>query len=182
MSEQASNGVQATLFDVGPSDEVGYRVPIACQVAGITYRQLDYWARTNLVKPSIRSARGSGSQRLYSFRDILVLKIVKRLLDTGISLQNIRQAVERLRDRGVEDLAGITLVSDGATVYECRSANEVIDLLSDGQGVFGIAVPGIMKELTGTIAEFPAESVEPEAPAVFGVDELAERRRMRNSS
>ena len=120
-SQSESTYVQESLFDVGPDEEVGYRVPIACQVAGITYRQLDYWARTNLVNPSIRTARGSGSQRLYSFKDVLVLKIVKRLLDTGISLQNIRLAVESLRDRGVNDLAELTLVSDGTTVYECRS-------------------------------------------------------------
>ncbi len=171
--------VQETLFDVGPSDEVGYRVPIACQVAGITYRQLDYWARTNLVRPSIRGARGSGSQRLYSFKDILVLKIVKGLLDTGISLQNIRLAVDKLRDRGVNDIAEITLVSDGTTVYECRSNEEIIDLLGGGQGVFGIAVPQIMRDLTGTISAFPAERVAEEAPMdnVIGLDELAARRR-----
>ena len=63
--------------------EIGYRGPTACSAAGITYRQLDYWARTGLVEPSVRAAHGSGSQRLYSFRDILVLKVVKRLLDTG---------------------------------------------------------------------------------------------------
>ncbi|APT88882.1 MerR family transcriptional regulator [Corynebacterium frankenforstense DSM 45800] len=174
--------VQESLFDVGPSDEVGYRVPIACQVAGITYRQLDYWARTDLVKPSIRGARGSGSQRLYSFRDILVLKIVKRLLDTGISLQNIRLAVASLRDRGVDDIAEITLVSDGTTVYECRSADEVVDLLGGGQGVFGIAVPGIVRELSGTIKAFPSERVADDEATVIGVDELAARRRARQSS
>ena len=167
---------QDALFDVdGPDEEVGYRVPIACQVAGISYRQLDYWARTKLVQPTIRNAHGSGSQRLYSFRDILVLKIVKGLLDTGISLQNIRKAVEKLENLGVDDLSGITLVSDGTTVYECRSPEEVIDLLNGGQGVFGIAVPGLMKELTGTITAFPSEKItqDPE------VDELAERRRRR---
>lgn len=174
--------VQQSLFDVGPSEEVGYRVPIACQVAGITYRQLDYWARTDLVKPSIRGAKGSGSQRLYSFRDILVLKIVKRLLDTGISLQNIRLAVESLRDRGVDDIAQITLVSDGSTVYECRSNDEVIDLLGGGQGVFGIAVPGIMRELSGTIQAFPSEMVGGDEATVIGVDELAARRKARRSS
>ena len=158
-SQSESTYVQESLFDVGPDEEVGYRVPIACQVAGITYRQLDYWARTNLVNPSIRTARGSGSQRLYSFKDVLVLKIVKRLLDTGISLQNIRLAVESLRDRGVNDLAELTLVSDGTTVYECRSNDEVIDLLAGGQGVFGIAVPGILKELSGTISSFPSERI-----------------------
>ena len=114
---------------------------------GITYRQLDYWARTGLVVPTIRSATGSGSQRLYSFKDILVLKVVKRLLDTGVSLQNIRSAVEALRARGVDDLARITLLSDGATVYECTSSEEVVDLLRGGQGVFGIAVSGALREL-----------------------------------
>lgn len=183
--EQATSQtyIQESLFDVGPDEEVGYRVPIACQVAGITYRQLDYWARTNLVNPSIRTAHGSGSQRLYSFRDVLVLKIVKRLLDTGISLQNIRLAVDSLRDRGVNDIAELTLVSDGTTVYECRSSDEVIDLLAGGQGVFGIAVPGIMKELSGTISAFPAErvdSIEGEA-TVVGMDELAARRQRKTS-
>ncbi|QGU07325.1 hypothetical protein COCCU_06955 [Corynebacterium occultum] len=179
MSDYRS-GTQESLFDLSPDDEVGYRVPIACQVAGITYRQLDYWARTKLVVPSIRGARGSGSQRLYSFRDILVLKIVKRLLDTGISLQNIRLAVDKLRDHGVNDLAEITLVSDGTTVYECRSNEEVIDLLGGGQGVFGIAVPGIVKELTGTISNFPSERIDRDN-MVIGMDELAERRRRKSS-
>ena len=173
--------IQETLFDVGPSDEVGYRVPIACQVAGITYRQLDYWARTDLVVPTVRSASGSGSQRLYSFRDILVLKIVRGLLDTGISLQNIRLAVDKLRDRGVSDIAEITLVSDGVTVYECRSNEEIIDLLGGGQGVFGIAVPQIMKELTGTISAFPSERITSEDDNVIGFDELADRRRRKTS-
>ena len=117
----SSEPVQGGLFPDNsvPDELVGYRGPSACQIAGITYRQLDYWARTSLVVPSIRSAAGSGSQRLYSFKDILVLKIVKRLLDTGISLHNIRVAVDHLRQRGVQDLANITLFSDGTTVYEC---------------------------------------------------------------
>ena len=102
-------------------EQIGYRGPTACKAAGITYRQLDYWARTGLVEPSVRPATGSGTQRLYGFRDILVLKVVKRLLDTGVSLQQIRVAVEHLRERGVDDLAQITLMSDGASVYECTS-------------------------------------------------------------
>ena len=157
-----SEPVQAGLFpdDSVPDELVGYRGPSACQIAGITYRQLDYWARTSLVVPSIRSAAGSGSQRLYSFKDILVLKIVKRLLDTGISLHNIRVAVDHLRQRGVRDLANITLFSDGTTVYECTSAEEVVDLLQGGQGVFGIAVSGAMRELTGAIADFPGERAD----------------------
>ena len=125
---------QDLLFDGDFSpmpEDVGFRGPVACSAAGITYRQLDYSARTGLVEPSVRSATGSGTQRLYGFRDILVLQIVKRLLDTGISLQNIRLAVDSLRNRGVNDMAEITLVSDGTTVYECRSAEEVIDLLGE---------------------------------------------------
>ncbi|MET8654313.1 MULTISPECIES: MerR family transcriptional regulator [Nocardia] len=179
VAEQSQDVVQPGLFpdDSVPDDLVGYRVPSACQVAGITYRQLDYWARTGLVVPSIRGAAGSGSQRLYSFKDILVLKIVKRLLDAGISLQNIRIAVDHLRSRGVQDLAGITLFSDGTSVYECASPEEVVDLLQGGQGVFGIAVSGAMRELTGAIANFPAERAvsATERPE----DELAYRRKAR---
>ncbi|RVW03210.1 MerR family transcriptional regulator [Rhodococcus spongiicola] len=173
--------VQPGLFpdDSIPDELVGYRVPTACQIAGITYRQLDYWARTNLVVPSIRGAAGSGSQRLYSFKDILVLKIVKRLLDTGISLQNIRVAVDHLRQRGVGDLAHITLFSDGTTVYECTSPEEVVDLLQGGQGVFGIAVSGAMRELTGKIAGFPAERASGGDATERPEDELASRRRNR---
>jgi DNA-binding transcriptional MerR regulator len=140
----------------GPSP-VGYRGPTACSAAGITYRQLDYWARTGLVEPSIRSASGSGSQRLYSFRDIIALKIVKRLLDTGVSLQNIRIAVGYLRARGDADLAGVTLMSDGASVYECTSPTEVFDLVQGGQGVFGIAVDAVCREVEGTLKQFPVE-------------------------
>ena len=117
-----------------PDADAGYRGPTAHKAAGISYRQLDYWARTGLVVPSVRDASGSGTQRLYSFRDILVLKVVKRLLDAGVSLQNIRNAIEHLRSRGVEDLARITLMSDGATVYECTSADEVTDLLAGRPG------------------------------------------------
>ncbi len=153
------------------TDEMGYRGPVACSAAGITYRQLDYWARTGLLQPSIRAARGSGSQRLYSFRDILVLKVVKKLLDAGVSLQQVRVAVSSLQNRGVDDLASITLMSDGASVYECTSTDEVIDLLQGGQGVFGIAVGRVWREVEGSLAELPLERSEP----AF-VDELAERR------
>lgn len=176
--------VQEALFaDVRDSTEqdaavVGYRGTVACSVAGITYRQLDYWARTELVQPTIRTASGSGTQRLYSFKDVLVLKVVKRLLDTGISLQNVRTAVAHLRARGVDDLAQITLLSDGATVYECTSAEEVVDLLQGGQGVFGIAIGGALRELTGTLAEFPAERADGTVQDTAG-DELSRRRQAR---
>lgn len=161
----------------------GYRGPTACAAAGISYRQLDYWARTDLVVPSVRGATGSGSQRLYSFRDIVVLKVVKRLLDAGVSLQNIRKAIDALRARGVEDLAGITLISDGTTVYECRSPEEVVDLLQGGQGVFGIAISGAFKEIQGSLATLPAVRAggadEPGQPSMM--DELALRRARRQA-
>lgn len=159
-------------------EDMGYRGPTACRAAGITYRQLDYWARTGLVEPTVRGASGSGSQRLYSFRDILVLKVVKRLLDTGVSLQQIRTAVSALRERGVEDLAQITLMSDGASVYECTSADEVIDLVQGGQGVFGIAVGRVWREVEGTLAALPSERADgSDAPATD--DELSARRAAR---
>lgn len=177
------HGHQEALFETSGdslSPDVGYRGPIACSAAGITYRQLDYWARTGLIQPSIRSAKGSGSQRLYSFRDILVLKVIKRLLDTGVSLQNIRAAVDHLHDRGVDDLAEITLMSDGASVYECTSEQEVIDLVRGGQGVFGIAVGRVWREIEGDLAELPGERTDGRAVVPDGYsDELAERRALR---
>ena len=179
-------GQQGLLFtDDLPQlpEDMGYRGPTACAAAGITYRQLDYWARTGLVEPSIRSAAGSGSQRLYGFRDILVLKVVKRLLDTGVSLQNIRTAVGHLRERGVDDLAQITLMSDGASVYECTSADEVVDLVQGGQGVFGIAVGRVWREVEGSLAELPGERPgdEASADAEHSNDELSARRRARRT-
>jgi DNA-binding transcriptional MerR regulator len=155
-------------------DTSGYRGAIAARAAGISYRQLDYWARTQLVEPTVRTASGSGSQRLYGFRDILVLKLVKRLLDTGISLQQIRTAVNQLREAGVNDLAQTTLMSDGASVYLCTSDDEVIDLVSRGQGVFGIAVGKVLREVESSLVEFDAQ--QPDA-----TDELAARRATRAS-
>ena len=178
-------GEQGLLFDddvQAHPEDVGYRGPIACAAAGITYRQLDYWARTGLVEPSVRPATGSGTQRLYGFRDVLVLKVVKRLLDTGVSLQQIRSAVQYLRERGIQDLAGITLMSDGVSVYECTSADEVVDLVQGGQGVFGIAVGRVWREVEGSLAELPSERADA-ADAGGGEahpsDELAQRRRTR---
>lgn len=179
--------------DPGLDETVGYRGVTACHAAGISYRQLDYWARTSLVVPSIRDASGSGTSRLYSFRDLVVLKVVKRLLDAGVSLQNIRKAIDTLRSHGVDDLAGITLISDGTTVYECRSPEEVVDLLQGGQGVFGIAIGGAFKEIQGSLVNLPAEpsATAPEAPgapeapeeatAAGGDDELALRRARRRA-
>jgi DNA-binding transcriptional MerR regulator len=163
------------LFTDGLPDldaSAGYRGAVAARAAGITYRQLDYWARTELVEPTVRGASGSGTQRVYGFRDILVLKLVKRLLDTGISLQQIRTAVTQLRESGVDDLAQTTLMSDGASVYLCTSNDEVIDLLSRGQGVFGIAVGKVLREVESSLVDLGSQSVDP-------LDELAQRRASR---
>lgn len=162
------------------SPEIGYRGATACSAAGISYRQLDYWARTGLVEPSVRSATGSGTSRLYGFRDILVLKIVKRLLDAGISLQNIRTAVTHLRSRGVSDLERITLMSDGASIYECASPDEIVDLLAGGQGVFGIAVGKVWHEVEGSLANLQGE-VDGSTVRVEGNDELSMRRKAKGA-
>lgn len=182
-AEFSAAAAQGLLFEGDfsplPSD-LGFRGPIACNAAGITYRQLDYWARTGLVVPEIRGATGSGTQRLYSFRDILILKVIKRLIDAGISLQQIRTAIEHLRTRGGADLTQVTLMSDGVSVFECTYDHEVIDLLRGGQGVFGIALGGVWKDIEGTLSELPGEratAVEPEADAA--ADELTRRRRAR---
>jgi DNA-binding transcriptional MerR regulator len=152
----------------------GYRGTSAAAAVGITYRQLDYWDRTGLVSPSVRGAQGSGTQRLYSFRDILVLKLVKSLLDTGISLQQIRTAVEQLRAAGINDLARITLMSDGARVYLCTTQDEVIDLLGRGQGVFGIAVGRVLREVEASLVNIHPDSIEE-------IDELASRRQRKQA-
>ncbi|MEY2676729.1 MAG: hypothetical protein RIT51_633 [Actinomycetota bacterium] len=171
-ADDSLNYAQDMLFTDGlPSvdPKVGYRGTSAATAAGISYRQLDYWDRTGLVQPSVRGAKGSGSQRLYAFRDILVLKLVKRLLDTGVSLQQIRLAVEQLRAAGINDLARITLMSDGASVYLCTTEDEVIDLVGRGQGVFGIAVGRVLREVEATLVNMVPSSLDE-------VDELSARR------
>jgi DNA-binding transcriptional MerR regulator len=138
----------------------GYRGPQVCKIVGISYRQLDYWARTGLAMPSVQPAHGSGTQRLYSFEDLVQLKLIKKLLDTGVSLHRVRDAIEYLRDLG-HDLSGITLVSDGKTVLARHSPDEVVDLLRRGQGVFAIAIDPVTDELRGSVSHLrPLEHVK----------------------
>jgi DNA-binding transcriptional MerR regulator len=132
--------------------EQGYRVPDVCRIVGISYRQLDYWARTELVTPSIRDANGSGSQRLYSFQDLVALRVIRRLLDAGVSLQRVRKAVDHLRDMDLP-ASGVTLFSDGRGVYEAHSPEAVVDLLKKGQGVFAIAVDKVWADLETALAK-----------------------------
>ena len=129
-----------------------FRGPRVCEIVGITYRQLDYWARTGLITPSIKAAAGSGSQREYSYEDLVALKTIKSLLDTGVSLQKVREAVGYLQSSGAARLSEITLVSDGNRIYACHNDREVIDLLGRGQGVFAIALQPVVKELEASLA------------------------------
>ena len=129
----------------------GYRVPEVCKVIGISYRQLDYWARTGLVTPSVREAGGSGTQRLYSFQDLVQLKVIKRLIDAGISLQRIRKAVQYLRQNESTGPSGVTLMSDGVSIYACQSEDEIIDLVKRGQGVFAIALDKVWEDLSHSL-------------------------------
>ncbi len=144
-------------LDEGPA---GYRGPAVCDIVGISYRQLDYWTTTGLVTPTVRDAEGSGSQRLYAFEDIVQLKVIKRLLDTGVSLQRIRTAMEFVRERGLS-LRNVTLLSDGSKVYALDDQRQIIDLLQSGQGVFAIALDPVYSELEAEIAQLPAERAEP---------------------
>ena len=142
--------------------EEGFRGPQVCAIVGITYRQLDYWARTNLLRPSISEARGSGSQRRYSYRDLLELKVIKRLLDAGVSLQSARRALDVLRKSG-SDLASANLVLSGSQSVLARSGEEIIDLLKGGQGVLNIvALAGVVEELDAAIHDL-APRAEPGA-------------------
>ncbi len=140
----------------------GYRAPQVCSLVGITYRQLDYWARTGLITPSLQRAAGSGSQRLYAFPDIVQLKVVKRLLDAGMSLKKIRRAMDILRAELASEtpLSNVTLLSDGKTIYAAHSPSEVVDVFRGGQGVFGIAVGPVQEELVGEIHRlFPDRAI-----------------------
>ncbi|MBY5162860.1 MerR family transcriptional regulator [Salsipaludibacter albus] len=159
-------------LDVGDDVAVGYRGPTACNIVGITYRQLDYWARTDLVSPSVQRAEGSGSQRLYSFNDIVALRVVKRLLDAGVSLQRVRLAIETLAAQG-HSPADVTVVSDGTNVFMVDDDQEVVELVMGGQGVFAIALGPVIEELEGEVTAFPTERAQPINPPT-GLDDSAE--------
>jgi len=149
------------------NDEQGFRVPDVTRIVGISYRQLDYWARTDLVTPSIRDAKGSGTQRLYSFQDLVALRVIKRLLDAGVSLQRVRKAVDYLQDLD-EPASGVTLFSDGKGVYQAHSPEAVIDLLNKGQGVFAIAVDKVWTDLEGSLERLRAKKTRRGGRAAAG--------------
>jgi DNA-binding transcriptional MerR regulator len=147
-------------LDLPVDERRGFRGPAVSEIVGITYRQLDYWARTGLAAPSVQRAEGSGSQRLYSFEDVVRLRVIKRLLDTGVSLERIRVALDELARLG-RVLAEVTLASDGRTVYAMDDDRELLDLLKRGQGVFAIALEPLVDELRGEISLLPAGASTP---------------------
>ena len=149
------------------ASEPGFRGPTVIKLVGITYRQLDYWARTGLVTPSVRAADGSGTQRLYGFTDVVELRIIKRLLDAGVSLRQIRDAIGYLRkESGGKPLSdvtlkNVTLMSDGNRVYVCHSREEVLDVLSNGQAVFAINVGRVLADTEGDLVHLPGADHSP---------------------
>lgn len=155
-------------LETGP---IGYRGPRVCKLVGISYRQLDYWTTTGLVQASVRDADGSGSQRLYSFDDIVQLRVIKRLLDTGVNLKKVRAAIDHIRDRGL-DLRHVTLVSDAKTVYALDDERKVVDLLHQGQGVFAIAIDPVIDQLEGEVAELEPERAQPPVSRPFDAGDI----------
>jgi DNA-binding transcriptional MerR regulator len=146
--------------------EDGYRGPQVCTIVGITYRQLDYWARTDLIRPSLADARGSGTQRIYSYRDLVELKVIKSLLDAGVSLQSARRAIEYLRSNLGEDIASASLVLNGTGSVLAHSDGELIDLVRQGQGVLNIVpLGGMVGEIDAAITDLPPREIKSTAPA-----------------
>ncbi|MFN0025581.1 MAG: MerR family transcriptional regulator [Acidimicrobiales bacterium] len=138
------------------SNQIGYSGRRAAEIVGITYRQLDYWARTDLIRPSLVDASGSGSRRQYSYRDLLELKVVKNLLDAGIRLESVRGAFSYLREHLGEDVSAVNLVISGRQSVLVSTGAEIIDLLRQGQGVLNILpLAGVKEEVDAAIVQFP---------------------------
>ena len=154
--------------------EEGFRGPQVCKLVGITYRQLDYWARTDLIRPSLADAKGSGTQRRYAYTDLVELKVIKSLLDAGVSLRSARTAIEYLRTNLGEDIATASLVLNGTGSVLARTDGEIVDLVRKGQGVLNIVpLGGMVDELDAAILELrpkaePTGSASPRATATGG--------------
>lgn len=144
-----------------PVDEAGYSGTQAAQIAGITYRQLDYWARTNLVRPSLSDASGSGSRRRYSYRDLLELRVIKSLLDAGIKLESVREVFAYLRDHVDTDIASAHIVIQGSSVLLC-DGDELVDVVRRGQGVLNLlSLAGVKDEVDHQLITLPVDSPPP---------------------
>ena len=140
----------------------GYSGKRTAEIVGITYRQLDYWARTDLLRPSLVDAQGSGTQRRYSYRDLVALKVIKSLLDGGLSLQTARKAIDYLREHLGEDLASSSLVIEGSSSVLARSGDDIVDLVRNGQGVLNIVpLGGVKDEVDSAILVLERPSAAP---------------------
>jgi DNA-binding transcriptional MerR regulator len=144
----------------------GYRGPQVCKIVGITYRQLDHWDRTGFKSPSLERAKGSGTQRLYSYQDVVDLRIIKQLLDGGVTLQRARKAIEFLRESGGE-LTSASLVLGATGSVLAQDEEELLDLLRGGQRVFNIvALSGVVGDVDAAIVEIVGDdAAEATAPA-----------------
>ncbi len=161
--EQGS--LDAALAGSERGDEIGFRGPQVCKIVGISYRQLDYWARTDLVRPSLADARGSGTQRRYSYRDLVRLKVIKNLLDSGVKLQAARKAIEYVRGDLGDDWASASLVLNGTNSVLVRTGEDLVDVVRQGQGVLNIVSLGqVVDELEASIHELAGVGGE-DAPA-----------------
>jgi DNA-binding transcriptional MerR regulator len=144
------------------------------EVVGISYRQLDYWARTDLVRPSLADARGSGSRRRYAYRDLLELKVIKQLLDAGIKLESVREVFSYLRDQLGQDITTANLVINGRNSVVVATGDELIDVLNAGQGVFNVlSLGGVKEDLDAAIVEFRPPSDAPAHDEAGGPDRSA---------
>lgn len=145
---------QLSLDDQLQPEQVGFSGRRTAEIVGISYRQLDYWARTDLVTPSLAEARGSGSRRLYSYRDLLELKVIKTLLDAGIKLESVRKVFSYMRDQLGEDISAANLVISGSSSVLVRSGEELIDVVQQGQGVLNVLpLSGVKDEIDARILE-----------------------------
>jgi DNA-binding transcriptional MerR regulator len=156
--DRRDRATQGSLLDAGgnegASEEVGFRGPQVCAIVGISYRQLDYWARTDLVRPSLADARGSGTQRRYSYRDLVRLKVIKNLIDAGVKLQTARKAIDYLREDRGDDWASASLVLNGANSVLATDGEALVDAVRQGQGVLNIVSLGqVVDELDASIHE-----------------------------
>jgi len=165
-SSESPRITQGSLLD-GNGEEIGFRGPQVCAIVGISYRQLDYWARTDLVRPSLADAHGSGTQRRYSYRDLVRLKVIKNLIDAGVKLQTARKAIEYLREDLGDDWASASLVLNGANSLLARDGDALVDLVRHGQGVLNIVSLGqVVDELDASIHDLAPDGDRDERAAV----------------
>lgn len=175
----AQDAVQGELFASNGDEPItrGYRGTIASKVAGITYRQLDYWARKQIIEPSITPSHGSGSRRLYSFKDVVVLAVSKRLLDAGVNLQNVTTAIGFLMQYSSGELERVTIMSDGQSVHQCTQSQQIIDLVQSGRAMFSVSIDALWHRVQADLDHEEYVDVSGGVPnAGRPIDELTQAR------